>query len=151
MKKSICKTAILTFGVVITLIAGCGEQEVSKSEIKRGRLIAAENRRLKKEIDKLNKQLEKCLKEEKAAKDSGRLQAKIKQLEEQVEELKELKGITELEEEMQKNVDAMLEGTIKNVDEIKKLNEENEKLRAEIIKLKKELEVRNGPAPISTE
>jgi hypothetical protein len=61
MKKQNRKAVILTVGVVIMLIGGCGgqEQDISKSDmIKRGRLMAAENRQLIKQSEQLKKEKE---------------------------------------------------------------------------------------------
>ena len=48
---------------------------------------------------------------------------------------------------MQKNIEELSENAIKDLEEIAKLREENENLKAEITELKKELETHKGPAP----
>ena len=72
MRKQVYKAVILTVGVVIILIAGCSGQDTSRTEVKRGRLTAAENKQLKKQLEQLGKELEKqkelfakCLQEQK--------------------------------------------------------------------------------------
>lgn len=48
MEKQRIKAVILTVGIAIMLIAGCSEQELP--DVKKSRLIATENRQLKKEL-----------------------------------------------------------------------------------------------------
>jgi cell division protein FtsB len=162
MKKPVHKAVILIVGVVIILIAGCGGQDISKSEIKRGRLIAAENRQLKKQSEQLMKELEnqkellaKRLPEEKATEENTKLRqtieklkARVKQLEEEIEKLKSSKRFKELEEETQKSIEDISENALRDFEEIAKLREENENLKAGITELKKELEMRKGPTPL---
>lgn len=71
MEKQRIKAVILTVGIAITLIAGCSEQELP--DVKKSRLIATENRQLKKELDLRSEEiesqrglLEKCQDEKKA-------------------------------------------------------------------------------------
>ena len=148
MKRPVYKTVILTVGVVIILIAGCGGGDTSKSETKRGRLIAAENRRLKKQVEKLEKELEnqkeqfaKRLSEENLTAENRKLQrtneelnAQVKQLEEELAKLKDSKKFKEWEKEV-------AETSLRTLEEIGRLREENEKL-------KKELEIPKGPTPL---
>jgi len=162
MRKPVYKAVILTVGVVIILIAGCSGQDISKSEIKRGRLTAAENKQLKKQLEQLRGELEKQkelfakrLPEEKATEENTKLRqtieklkARVKQLEEEIEKLKSSKRFKELEEETQKSVDSLVESTFKDLEEIEKLHEENENLKTEITELKKELEIHKGPTPL---
>ena len=51
MKKIVRKIFVLAVGVVVMSIAGCGNQE--PPGVKRSRLIAVENMRLKKELGQL--------------------------------------------------------------------------------------------------
>ncbi|HEW79352.1 MAG TPA: hypothetical protein ENH34_05240 [Phycisphaerales bacterium] len=75
MKRPAQKVFVLAIGVIMfMLIAGCEEQNVSGT--KKGRLIANENRQLKKElkqrdkeIEKQEKLLEKCLQDKKGIKE----------------------------------------------------------------------------------
>jgi outer membrane murein-binding lipoprotein Lpp len=162
MKRPVYKAVILTAGVVIILIAGCSGQDASKSEIKRGRLIAAENKQLKKQSEQLRKELEnqkelfaKRLPEEKATEENiklrqtiDRLNAQVEQLKEEVKDLKGSKKYKEWEEEMQKSIRDTSESIAKDLEEIGKLREENENLKMEITELKKELETHKGPTPL---
>lgn len=121
MKRPVQKAIVLAVGVVvIMLIAGCEEE--SQSNIKKSRLIAAENIQLKKEIEKQKELLEKYLQEKKPPEEMSpestqdltqflfeeniklheeneklkaeimQLEARIKQLETELEELKKPEG-----------------------------------------------------------
>lgn len=94
----------LAAGVFITmLVTGCEEQNVQ--DIKRSRLIANENRLLKKQLEQTEKKLEKCRQEEKARENAStpmtyvigenqKLTKENKELKVQIEQLK--KGVEEL-------------------------------------------------------
>jgi chromosome segregation ATPase len=146
MKRPVYKAVILAVGVVILLIAGCGgqEQDVSKSEtIKRERLIAAENRQLRKQSEQLKKEKEllaKRLQEEKASEEhlrkSGeeRMQNLLKAATEENSKLRQtIEGLKvqarQLEEELKK-----IKGSKKS--ELKAATEENSKLSQTIKELK---------------
>jgi uncharacterized coiled-coil DUF342 family protein len=154
------KTVILTVGIIIMLIGGCGGQEqedLSKSDmIKRERLMAAENKRLTREIEKQKEQLAKRLPEENAIEENKKLRqtieklnAQVKRLEEEVKELKGTKKYKKLEEvmEMEKTIRDLSGNALKDFEEITKLREENGNLQTEIAELKKELETHKEPAP----
>ncbi len=70
MRKSTKKALLLAIGaiVAVTLFAGCQEENQSDAEssITRSKLIAAENRQLRKDVTTLKKLLDKCLEEKKA-------------------------------------------------------------------------------------
>jgi putative protein kinase ArgK-like GTPase of G3E family len=158
MKRAVNKAFVLTVGVVIILIAGCGGGDTS-SEIKRGRLIvaktAAENKQLGKQVEKLEKELEKqkellakCLPEEKATEENAKLRQtneelkdEIKQLEKELEKMRGSKKYKELEKEK-------AETFLRDLEEIAKVREENENLKTKIMELKKELETHKGPTPL---
>jgi uncharacterized protein with PIN domain len=111
MKKMTIKAIFLVIaGIVLT--AGCEEE--NRIDIKRSRLIATENMRLKKdleqcerEIERQKKLVEKCLQEKKAS-----------------------------EEAIQEDVKKLAEDALKDFEEITKLREENEKLKRELEKHK---------------
>jgi uncharacterized lipoprotein NlpE involved in copper resistance len=107
MKRAVHKAAILTVCVVIVLIAGCSEQDASKSEVRKGRLIAAQlkkqSEQLSKEVEEQKELLAKCLEEKKIA-------------------------------EEQPQMDSLLTAAM---EEGAKLRDENEKLKTEITKLKR--------------
>ena len=125
MESPAQKVVILTIGVVIMLIAGCSEQEMSKSDVKRSRLIAIENRQLKEQLEQRGKQIEeqkellaKCLQEKKA-----------------------------LEEYPQKDtrawLDSLLEGVVR---QNRNLTREKNSLKEQVEQLKKEVEeLKAGP------
>lgn len=68
------------------------------------------------------------------------LRANVKQLEEELENLKSEEKFKKWQEETQKSIDDLTASTVKDLDEIVRLSEENENLKAEITELKKELE-----------
>jgi len=118
MKRRAWKTFVLAAGtVVIMLIAGCEKENAP--DTKRSRLIATENIRLKEELEqrdeeikKQEKLLEKCLQE----RDTWKAKA---------------------QQNIQEQVDKVLAGVM---EEYTKLRKENEGLKAQIEKLKAELE-----------
>lgn len=118
MKRRAWKTFVLAAGtVVIMLIAGCEKENAP--DTKRSRLIATENIRLKKELEQRDKEikkqeklLEKCLQE----RDTWKAKA---------------------QQNIQEQVDKVLAGVM---EEYTKLRKENEGLKAQIEKLKAELE-----------
>ena len=123
MKKIVRKIFVLAVGVVVMSIAGCGNQE--PPGVKRSRLIAVENMRLKKELGQRNKEIERlndlrnkeskkqekllaeCMQEKMSWKQKARQNVR-----------KQVKGV----------FDAVMEQNVK-------LSEENEKLKAQIEKL----------------
>jgi len=116
MKKPASKIFVLTVCVVVMSIAGCGEQELPG--VKKSRLIAVENMRLEKEIERLNelhnkeskkqeKLLAECVQEKESWKQKARQNVR-----------NQVKGV----------FDAVMEQNVK-------LREENEKLKAQIEKL----------------
>jgi chromosome segregation ATPase len=114
-------------GVVIILIAGCGGQDTSKSEIKRGRLIAAkitaENRQLKKQSEQLKKELE-------------------NQKELLARRLQEKKAS---EEHLQKSGEDRMKNLLKAAtEENSKLRQTTEELKAQVKQLEEELEKIKG-------
>ena len=124
MKRQNQKAVILTVGVVIMLIAGCSEQNISKSEIRKSRLIAVENKRLGREIEKQKELLAKCLEEKKA-------------LEEQLQKSGKGRMIDLLEAVTEKNLKLhqtikKLKAQVEQLEESEKLSDENKKLKMEI-------------------
>jgi septal ring factor EnvC (AmiA/AmiB activator) len=125
-QKAVISVVVIVF--VIALIAGCSEQELPG--VKKSRLIATENRQLKKELDLRSEEiesqrglLEKCLEEKKT-----------------------------LQEKAQKDTEELVTLVLESFDEEnKKLKEENKNLKAQIEELEKqleELEKRAGPKPL---
>jgi uncharacterized lipoprotein NlpE involved in copper resistance len=114
MKRMVHKAVILTVGVVIVLIAGCSEQDASKSEVRKSRLIAAQlkkqSEQLSKEIEEQKELLAKCLEEKKIA-ETGSQQESVKE-----------------------QMDSLLTAAMEQSAE---LRDENEKLKTEITKLKR--------------
>jgi predicted nucleic acid-binding Zn-ribbon protein len=164
MERQNQKTVILTVGIVIMLIGGCGgqeqnisQQDMSKSDmIKRERLITAENKRLTREIEKQREQLAKRLPEENAIEENKKLRQTIEKLNAQVErlegEVKELKGTKKYKKlkevmTMEETIRDLSVNALKDFEEITKLREENGNLQTEIAELKKELETHREPTP----
>jgi small-conductance mechanosensitive channel len=114
MKRAVYKAVILTVGVVIMLIAGCSEQNTSKSEVRKSRLIAAQlkkqSEQLSKEVEEQKELLAKCLEEKKIAEEQSQPQKSDKD-----------------------RMDSLLTTVM---EQGAKLREENEKLKTEIMELK---------------
>ena len=66
MKRPSQKVFVLLAGVLIVLSAGCNEQGLS--DTRRSRIVADENRQLRKELESQKKLLTKCLEEREVAK-----------------------------------------------------------------------------------
>ena len=119
MKRIARKAAILAVGVVIMLIAGCEKQSISKSHIRKSRLVAVENKQLKEQLEQLDKEIKKqkelltnCLQEKKA-----------------------------LEEKPQKNTKARMEHLLKAVvGRNKQLHAKNKNLKTQISLLESQIE-----------
>ncbi len=123
MKRAVRKIFVLAVGVVVMSIAGCGEQ--GPPSVKKSRLIAVENMRLKKELEQSSKEIER-LKE--LHNRESRKQEKI--LAKCVQEKESWK------QKSQQNVKNQVKGVFDAVmEQNAKLLEENKKLKAEIEKL----------------
>jgi len=125
MKSSGQKAVILVVSIVfvITLVAGCGEQELLST--RKSRLIAVENRQLKKELEDQKKLLGKCLQEKKDSEEQ--IHKSIKDLADNA--FKDFEENVRLREENKK-----LEARVKEVER------ERDKLKAQVGQLKKEVE-----------
>ena len=123
MKRAARKIFVLTVCVVVMLIVGCGEQ--APPSVKKSRLIAAENMRLTKELERRDKEIE-SIKElhNKEIKKQEKLLAKC------LEEKESWK------QNARQNVRNQVKGVFDAVmEQNAKLLEENEKLKAQIEKL----------------
>jgi len=118
MKRPIQRVFVLAVGiVVIMLIAGCEEQNVSST--KKSRTITDENIQLKEELERCGREvkkqkelLEECFREKKLA-----------------------------EERADKGVEDMMNSILKDIlKENRKLRKESESLKAQVEQLKKEVE-----------
>jgi len=119
MRKSVQKTLVLTMGIVfvIMLLAGCRERGLS--DTKKSRLIADENRQLKEQLTRRDREIEK----------QKELVAKCLEEKRKLESL----SVTQIEN--------LMGGAFENISrENAELREENQKLRAQIEELKKQLE-----------
>jgi len=129
MRQALLKGfAVLLFANLIALIAGC--EEANQSDVKKHRLIAAENKQLQaqlqaetqrrdKEIQKLKDQLAQSEKER------------------QDYQLKTEKERQDCEQVVENAIKERIEGVLSAaMDEASKVNEENERLKAEIKQLK---------------
>jgi len=129
MKRPVQKALVLAVGVVV-LIAGCGAPE--PPSVKKSRLIAAENRQLREELEQRSKEIEK-LKE--------RHDREMKEQEEVLAEV--LAKCLEEKETWKKKSQESIRDQVKGVldvvvEENAKLREENEGLKAQIEELQKE-------------
>jgi len=124
MKRPVRKIYILAVCVVVMLIVGCGEQ--APPGVKKSRLIAAENMRLKKELGRRSKEIER-LKEL----HNKEINKQEKLLAECVQEKESWK------QKARQNVRNQVKGVFDAVmEQNAKLREENEKLKAQIEKLR---------------
>lgn len=126
MKGTARKISALTVcAVVIMLIAGCGQKE--PPDMKKSRLIAVENMRLKKELELRNKEIERL--QELRNKESKKQE---KLLAESVKEKENWK------QKALQNVKKQMEGVFDTViEQNAKLRRENEELKAQIEKLRR--------------
>ena len=123
MKRSALKMFVLTVCVVVMLIAGCGNQE--QPVVKKSRLIAVENMRLKKELEQRSREIERLNElHNKESKKQEKLLAKCVQEKESWKK----KARQNVRNQVKGVVDAVMEQNVK-------LREENEKLKAQIEKL----------------
>jgi len=136
MKSILQKTAILAVAIAAsTVVSGCNEQNLSDE--KQCRLIANENRHLKKEVERQKKSHDMEIKEQKdlfvkeIQKQSEHLGKQFEALEKLLEDC--LRQRKTLEERTPEDVRRQLDNVLKVV------MEENENLKAQIAQLKEEL------------
>jgi len=123
MKRAIRKIFVLAVGVVVMLVAGCGQQELPG--VKRSRLIAVENMRLKKELGQRNKEIERL--NELRNKESKKQEKLLAECMQEKMSWKQ-KARQNVRKQVKGVFDAVMEQNVK-------LSEENEKLKAQIEKL----------------
>ena len=125
MKRAARKIFVLAVCVVVMSIAGCGEQE--PPSVKKSRLIAAENMRLKRELEQRDREIEKLIElHNREIKKQEELLAKC------VQEKDSWK------KKARQNVRNQVKGVFDAVmEQNAKLLEENKKLKAEIKKLQR--------------
>jgi len=123
MKRVARKIFVLAFCVVVMLIVGCGEQ--APPGVKKSRLIAAENMRLTKELERRDREIESIIElHNREIKKQEELLAKC------LEEKESWK------QKARQNVKNQVKGVFDAVmEQNAKLLEENKKLKAEIEKL----------------
>ncbi len=123
MKKLASKIFVLTVCVVVMSIAGCGEQELPS--VKKSRLIAVENMRLKKELGQRSKEIERL--NELHNKESKKQEKLLAECVQEKESWKE-KARQNVRNQVKGVFDAVMEQNVK-------LRDENEKLKAQIEKI----------------
>ncbi len=130
MKGQFRKVFVLTAGIIVAaLIAGCEEQNASDAdarlEVQKHRLIAGENRQLRKELDDCGGEVE--------------TQKKLLDTCQQEKDALKVQLNEKLNVQMSEKSDVQMMDILGSVlNENAKLRQENESLRAEIEKLKKE-------------
>ena len=124
MKRGVRKIFLLVAGVAVISIAGCGQPETPSDKM--SRLISVENTRLKKELDLRNKEIERLKGlHNKESKKQDKLLAECMQ------------GKKNWQRKAQQNVRNQVKGVFDSVmEQNAKLAEENEKLKAQIEKLR---------------
>ena len=139
MKSSVRKAVVLAIGIVVVLIAGCEEQNLPST--RKSRLIAAESLELKKQLEQCNGEIE-------GQKElcNTRMKKQRARLEKCLQEKKAWR------ERSQQNIQNQIDGVLTVVmEQNAKLREENERLKARIDKLEKQLEEikgESGPKPL---
>ena len=119
-------TCVLAVGFAVMLIAGCGQPE--PPSVKQSRAIAAENIELKKQIKRLNQEIEKL--KEQHEKEIKKQEKLLTQCQQDKEAWKQ-KAQQNIRSQVAPVLDAVM-------DETAKLREENTKLKAQIEQLQKE-------------
>ena len=125
MKKTTWKSLAISIGFVVVLIAGCGEKEAPS--VRQSRAIAADNIRLKKDLERSNARIEN-LKEQ-----------YDKELERQRDLLKKCqKEREDFRAKSRQNVRDQVKGVVDSVmADNARLREENAKLKTQIEELQK--------------
>lgn len=153
MEKLTRKAVVLALGVVIALTAGC--EEANLSSTKKARLVAVENRQLKKQLEQRRKEIErqKKLHDMEMEKQRGLLEKclqRTKVLQEQANE--EFKGLVDGISDMFDEENKRLRNENEKLKaQVKELQGEKDNLKVEIeklIKQVKEPEARAGPKPL---
>ena len=123
MKRAVNRIFILAVGFIFISNAGCGQPQAPSEKM--SRLIAVENKRLKKELDSRNSQIQKLTRQhDKETKKQEKLLAEC------------IKEKESWKKKAQQNLKNQVDGVFDAVMERNaKLLEENEKLKAEINKL----------------
>ncbi len=120
MKKAVRKMFVLAVCVVVMSIAGCGQQE--QPSVKKSRLIAVENMRLKKELGQRSKEIERL--NELHNKESKKQEKLLAECVQEKESWKH-KARQNVRNQVKDVFDAVMEQNAK-------LRDENEKLKAQI-------------------
>jgi septal ring factor EnvC (AmiA/AmiB activator) len=126
MKGPARKASVLVGGFVVLLIAGCGQQE--PPSVKQSRAIAAENIELRKQVARLNREIEKL--KEQHEKEIKKQEKLLTQCDQDKEAWKK-KAQQNIRSQVAPVLDAVM-------DETAKLREENTRLKAQIEQLQKE-------------
>ncbi len=125
MKKTIQRAFLFVISVVVVLSAGCQKELAGE---KKGRIIAAENIQLKKDLNQRDQKIEILTKEH---------EKEVKLLKEQLSKCLEQKEA--LEKQLQQKVKEQVDKVLAMVmEENAKLREEIKDLKAQIEKLKQE-------------
>lgn len=133
---------IVAIGVVIILIAGCAEQETPN--VKKSRLIAAENIELKKQLEQRSKEIEKInqLYDEKIKEQQNLLADCL-----QKKESWKNKSQQNIREQVDSVLDAVMEQNAKLREKNEKLKEQIEQLQTKVQQLEKKLREITRPNP----
>ena len=128
MKGQARKVFVIAIGFVAMLLAGCGQKE--PPDVKQSRAIAAENIELRKQVERLNQEIDRL--KERHEKDIKEQQKLLAQCQQDKESWKK---------KAQQNIRSQIEPVLDAVmDETAKLREENTKLKAQIEQLQKKVD-----------
>jgi len=134
MKGLMQKALLVVIGAAIVAGAGCQEEQQAPS-VKKARLIAAENIKLKRQLEQRDQEIEKL-----KHRYSGELQ-------EQREKLSEcLKQKEDLQQQIREGIKERVEAVLSTVvEDNAKLRQEIKDLKAQITELRKQIEVKARP------
>ena len=127
------KVFVIAIGFVATLTAGCGQQE--PPGVKQTRAIAAENIEFKKQVEWLNREIDRL--KERHEKDIKEQQKLLVECQQDKESWKK-----KAQQNIRSQVAPVLDSVI---DETAQLREENTKLKAQIEQLQKKAEQNKSP------
>ena len=126
MKEQMRKASVSVVGVILMLIAGCGQKE--PPGIKQSKAIAAENIELRKQLERRDQEIERL--KEQHEKEIEKQEKLLKQCQQDKDTWKK---------KAQQNIRSQVEPVLDAVmDETAKLREDNTTLKAQIEQLQKE-------------
>jgi DNA anti-recombination protein RmuC len=134
MKKLVQKASLVVITVALVVVAGCQEEQQTPG-VKKARLIAAENIKLKKQLEQRDQEIEKLKRRY-----SAELQKQQEKLSECLKQKDDLRQ--QLKEGMKERVEDVLSAV---VEDNAKLRREIKGLKTQITELRKQVEAEAQP------